>query len=585
MPVYDLADYLGMPQQAPADPLFYQNQRKASIDREAADFNQRAGARDQLYRLQRQAPVLQAQQAQNAYDEVAQQANDLRMKQEIEAQVERAASELAGGNLNPESDDFAVKYRDLATRNPLAMSDPRFRQVAGLYEGQNQSYRQTRAAQVEAERSFATKEAEGLRTAIGDYLESGGAAEKAQGIKSIEEAKYLKGQLPKPGRSGAGGISADERRLKNILDARDNQLKRYEKKVEEGELEPMDAKYLAAVDAWEKANEAYVGMNQSGVAPVATAQSEQQQINPSAAAARSALTGMASVATPFAPAAFPSAALANALPQAPVAAAKAPQTDTPTIPDDGTSEFRAIIANPDVPEVDRNVAFTELKTLLESQTPPKGSTFTEIAKFNNDLKERIDSARVDLEANRFREMVAPVWTREKDIVAKAIKRMAQDLGAEEDTVIASLFPRDKNGKPAEQQKIPMSIVPKEMQPMKRDKFGEREMYVKDLLAAYLADQRGKNPADASYEGISKAKIEDLSGWMKSADEGDYPDKEVYKKALRKVGLDADRTQEDVIREYVKSMALPVATASPQVNVAPKAVKTSTGNTATLKSSQ
>ena len=229
----------------------------------------------------------------------------------------------------------------------------------------------------------------------------------------------------------------------------------------------------------------------------------------------------------------------------------------PKTSDDGTKGLRSIISNPDVPEVDRNVAFTELKTLLESQTPPKGSTFTEIAKFKNDLKERIDTARVDLEASRFREMVAPVWTREKDIVAKAIKRMAQDLGAEEDTVIASIFPKDKNGKPAEQQKIPMSIVPKEMQPMKRDKFGEREMYVKDLLAAYLADQRGNNPADASYERIAKAKIEDLSGWMEDVEKDNYPDKEVYKKAIRKVGLDADRTQEDVIREYIKG-ATPTA---------------------------
>jgi hypothetical protein len=225
----------------------------------------------------------------------------------------------------------------------------------------------------------------------------------------------------------------------------------------------------------------------------------------------------------------------------------------PKTSDDGTKGLRSIISNPDVPEVDRNVAFTELKTLLESQTPPKGSTFTEIAKFKNDLKERIDSARVDLEANRFREMVAPVWTKEKDIVAKAIKRMAQDLGAEEDTVIASLFPRDKNGEPAEQQKIPMSIVPKEMQPRKRDKFGEREMYVKDLLAAYLADQRGEDPADANYERTSKAKIEDLSGWMEAVEKDTYPDKEVYKKAIRKLGLDTDRTQEDVIREYIKGV--------------------------------
>mgnify|MGYP003437838218 CR=1 FL=1 len=99
----------------------------------------------------------------------------------------------------------------------------------------------------------------------------------------------------------------------------------------------------------------------------------------------------------------------------------------------------------------------------------------------------------------------------------------------------------------------MSIVPKEMQPRKRDKFGEREMYVKDLLAAYLADQRGEDPADANYERTSKAKIEDLSGWMEAAEKDTYPDKEVYKKAIRKLGLDTDRTQEDVIREYIKGV--------------------------------
>jgi len=151
MPVTDLADYLGMPQQAPADPLFYQKQREAAYAQEASDFNQNVAARNQLYRLQRQAPVLQAQQAQLAYDDVAQQARDLRMKQEIEAQVERAASELAGGNLNPESDDFAFKYRDLVNRNPLAMSDPRFKGVAGLYEDQFKANQETRRQQREAE--------------------------------------------------------------------------------------------------------------------------------------------------------------------------------------------------------------------------------------------------------------------------------------------------------------------------------------------------------------------------------------------------------------------------------------------------
>ena len=207
MPVIDLADYLGMPQQAPANPVFNQTRKStgvASLDREIDDFYKGAAAIDQLRSLQRQAPVFEAQKAQIAYDKVAQDARDLRMKQEIEAQVERAANELAGGNLNPESDDFGAKYRDLATRNPLAFSDPRFSDVAGLYAAQNQNYQAARKQQMDAERAAAAKANEDLRTAIGGYLQYGGDSEIAKNIKSVEEAKYLEGQMKKAARDKIG---------------------------------------------------------------------------------------------------------------------------------------------------------------------------------------------------------------------------------------------------------------------------------------------------------------------------------------------------------------------------------------------
>lgn len=207
MPVIDLADYLGMPQQAPANPVFNQTRKStgvASLDREIDDFYKGAAAIDQLRSLQRQAPVFEAQKAQIAYDKVAQDARDLRMKQEIEAQVERAANELAGGNLNPESEDFGAKYRDLATRNPLAFSDPRFSDVAGLYAAQNQNYQAARKQQMDAERAAAAKANEDLRTAIGGYLQYGGDSEIAKNIKSVEEAKYLEGQMKKAARDKIG---------------------------------------------------------------------------------------------------------------------------------------------------------------------------------------------------------------------------------------------------------------------------------------------------------------------------------------------------------------------------------------------
>ena len=207
MPVIDLADYLGMPQQAPANPVFNQTRKStgvASLDREIDDFYKGAAAIDQLRSLQRQAPVFEAQKAQIAYDKVAQDARDLRMKQEIEAQVERAANELAGGNLNPESEDFGAKYRDLATRNPLAFSDPRFSNVAGLYAAQNQNYQAARKQQMDAERAAAAKADEELRTAIGGFLEYGGDANLVPSIKSVQQAKYLEGQMRKAARDAVG---------------------------------------------------------------------------------------------------------------------------------------------------------------------------------------------------------------------------------------------------------------------------------------------------------------------------------------------------------------------------------------------
>ncbi len=78
-----------IPPQPPANPVFNQTRKStgsASLDREIDDFYKGAAAIDQLRRLERQAPVLEAQRAQLAYDQVAQQARDLRMKQEIEAQ-------------------------------------------------------------------------------------------------------------------------------------------------------------------------------------------------------------------------------------------------------------------------------------------------------------------------------------------------------------------------------------------------------------------------------------------------------------------------------------------------------------------
>lgn len=346
MPVIDLADYLGMPAQAPANPVFNQTRKStgvASLDREVEDFYKGAAAIDQLRSLQRLAPVFEAQKAQFAYDEIAQKANDLRKKQEIEAQVERAASELAGGNLNPESDDFAVKYRDLATRNPLAFSDPRFSTVAGLYENQYKGYQQAKQQRAEAERAASVKANEDLRTAIGGYLQYGGDSEIAKNIKSVEEAKYLEGQMKKAARDkiGTRGSAQDASlqmmqkeyelvgsRLKAMDDAGKSVL--YDKDGAEIPNPKFDELAKEHDRLFNELRGSYQGKYRPEEAATATTQ---QQVSPSAAAASSALTGMASAATPFSPAALPASILASALPQA---QAPVQQPTAPSVPDFNT---------------------------------------------------------------------------------------------------------------------------------------------------------------------------------------------------------------------------------------------------------
>lgn len=136
MPVIDLNDYLGMPQQAPAQPVFRATTQNVDPMALRADnpysneaFLANVEARQRLAGLQRLAPVLQAQQAQLAYDKVAEDARLLRQKQEIEAQVQRATDEITQGAIDPESDQFNQQVTGLYARNPMAFADPRMQQA------------------------------------------------------------------------------------------------------------------------------------------------------------------------------------------------------------------------------------------------------------------------------------------------------------------------------------------------------------------------------------------------------------------------------------------------------------------------
>jgi hypothetical protein len=339
-----------MPAQAPANPVFNQTRKStgvASLDREVEDFYKGAAAIDQLRSLQRLAPVFEAQKAQLAYDDIAQKANDLRKKQEIEAQVERAASELAGGNLNPESDDFAVKYRDLATRNPLAFSDPRFSTVAGLYENQYKGYQQAKQQRAEAEAIAAKARMEAEARAVKARMDAENAA-YAFGVPAgtitpemgEREIAIERGKVKATGTRGTGtrGSAQDVtgQMMQKDLELLDSSIKDM---IDSGQDMIYDANDVAMPNPeFQKLSEERSSLRndlrsfyQSKYRPAVPV--TQQQVSPSAAAASSALTGMASAATPFSPVALPASILASALPQV---QAPVQQPTAPSVPDFNT---------------------------------------------------------------------------------------------------------------------------------------------------------------------------------------------------------------------------------------------------------
>jgi hypothetical protein len=443
MPVTDLADYLGMPAQAPADPLFYQNQRNAAYAQEAVDFNQRVAAREQLNRLQRQAPVLQAQQAQLAYDNIAKEANDLRKKQEIESQVERAASELAGGNLNPESDDFAVKYRDLATRNPLAFSDPRFSTVAGLYENQYKGYQQAKQQRAEAEARAAQARMEAEARSAKEIIDARNRAiafgvppEKLPRNAGLEQIAIEEGKVKVAGKgTRSGAASAEGSRLKTILDVRKDRVARLENS---DAFDDRDPNYIKAVNDLIKSEDDLILFNQTGGVPSAPA--TQQPSAPRAISVNPA--GARFSPESLLPQDSLSALVANkSLPLA--STIKAPTNTVEayeSLPKKTEDDFVKFAGKEDVDPAFRRKVIDDLKKFVSKPVPQaeKGGSLEEVesreVRLADTLKRAEEAAAIADENNLYRE----AWTKSKAKIDEALSTMAEASGYTPEQIATSI---------------------------------------------------------------------------------------------------------------------------------------------------
>lgn len=452
MPVIDLADYLGMPQQAPANPVFNQTRKStgvASLDREIDDFYKGAAAIDQLRSLQRQAPVFEAQKAQIAYDKVAQDARDLRMKQEIEAQVERAANELAGGNLNPESEDFGAKYRDLATRNPLAFSDPRFSDVAGLYAAQNQNYQAARKQQMDAERAAAAKADEELRTAIGGFLEYGGDANLVPSIKSVQQAKYLEGQMRKAAREvvGTRGGSKDvagqaKQKDFELVSSEIDKMEKLGKDViyDKDGTEIPNPKYEKLLGEYDRLFNDLRGSYQGIYNPAEAAPATQQLSAPRAISVNPA--GARFSPESLLPQDSLPALVANkSLPLA--STIKAPTNtveEYESLPTKTEDDFVKFAGKEDVDPAFRRKVIDDLKKFVSKPVPQaeKGKDIEEVEsrdeRLADSIKKAEEAATIADEKNLYRN----AWTESKAKIDEALLKMADESGYTPEQIAASI---------------------------------------------------------------------------------------------------------------------------------------------------
>jgi len=185
MPVTDLRYILGVPTEAPANPGFQRTRQLAG---------QPQTPYQSAYAFEQQAPLVQAnqgvaylQQIQNHQNEIAQQAQNLRIQQEAQLAAEQATQGLAG--IQPDQPEYLSQRQQILQQNPNALLNPQFRNALNVYDEGYQNVarqRELEARQVEAQQRQA--HSLGLRAieygappdVVAEHVQSGNVGALAQ---------------------------------------------------------------------------------------------------------------------------------------------------------------------------------------------------------------------------------------------------------------------------------------------------------------------------------------------------------------------------------------------------------------------
>lgn len=458
MPVIDLKDYLGMPQQAPTQPVFQSTTQ--SLDpmalRAYDPYSNEAmlanvEGRQRLAGLQRLAPAIQAQQAQLAYDKIGEEARVLRQKQEVEAQVQRATDELLGGALNPESTDFSQQATQFYGRNQLAFLDPRMREAMSFLQKQNQDYTTRQDALRKAQLELQNKSLDLTRSAEAKFLTSGGTTEQLAKLRSaspntsvyttlVQEAT---GGLPLRSRSAGRGSE----KLKQLMDAYDFTASDLENATKE-EVPLLEERLKTIRNEIVKEQNALLF---PPTAPTAGA-GDTTKTSPSASFAET----MAKLSGSAKPAAGGAKVISDLTSEEMVKDIESNKTDPVFL--------IAAINSPQRDEKSKDVAFKYLKEL---QKDPKKLQFSygnpsDIQKAKRDIQKAIEVYPALKEVNR-------AWTTEKKNIESQIKNFAKALSVSPELMESWL----KNNVTYQIESDPLSDAP------------AREIKIRELFDDYL----------------------------------------------------------------------------------------------------
>lgn len=261
-----------------------------------------------------------------------------------------------------------------------------------------------------------------------------------------------------------------------------------------------------------------------------------------------------------APAAAPAADV-PALVQAGVTTGPAVQSIAPKTNGEPISEIDSLgasVADPKAPIENKRAAFDKMVEVAAAAKPPKFSNLTEVAKFREGIKKKLDDAQFELDTHHLKGQWADAWAKRKNDMGEAISEMSRDLGIDEDVILGSLATKPpEDGSIPEPQVVPASIIPNEMQSSDPRERATGKRYIKDLLASYVARQNGRNPSEANYQNELQGRADDdLSHW-----EGNHVRgfNETEKKGLARMGAVGQFTQEDVLKRFINDRLLQVPT--------------------------